>query len=201
MSRATSNTIFNVPNVITAVRFALSIVVFVLIPCEQYLAAMIVFVIAAATDWVDGWWARKFGQVTKLGRMFDPFVDKIIICGTFIFLAAEPASGVAPWMAVVVVGREMLVTAIRGFIEQQGGDFSAQMAGKLKMVFQCVAVAASLLALRHYQQLASLANPLPAWLFWTLHVSVWLAVVLTIYSGVEYIIAAARILSRQGRQA
>src|SRR4051794_37568673 len=136
---------------------------------------MIVFVVAASTDWIDGWWARKYGQVTKLGRIFDPFVDKIIICGTFIFLAAEwPASGIAPWMAVVVMGREMLVTAIRGFIEQQGGDFSAQLMGKLKMVFQCVAVVASLLALRHYQQAGSLTIPLAAWLYWTLHSSVWL---------------------------
>ena len=56
---------------------------------------LFVFVVAASTDWIDGWWARKYGQVTKLGRIFDPFVDKIIICGTFIFLAAEwPASRV-----------------------------------------------------------------------------------------------------------
>src|SRR5262245_7059581 len=160
---------------------------------------MVVFVVAASTDWIDGWYARKYQQVTKLGRMFDPFVDKIIICGTFIFLAAEwPASGVAPWMAVVVMGREMLVTAIRGFIEQQGGDFSAQMAGKLKMVFQCVAAVASLLALRHYQAAGSLTAPLPAWLYWTLHASVWLAVISTVYSGLEYVVAAARIFSRPG---
>src|SRR5262245_40323693 len=159
---------------------------------------MVVFVVAASTDWIDGWYARKYQQVTKLGRMFDPFVDKIIICGTFIFLAAEwPASGIAPWMAVVVVGREMLVTAIRGFIEQQGGDFSAQMAGKLKMVFQCAAVVASLLALRHLHTTDSIGSPLPAWLYWTLHISVWLALILTIYSGLEYIVAAARILSRR----
>jgi CDP-diacylglycerol---glycerol-3-phosphate 3-phosphatidyltransferase len=189
-----ANSIFNVPNVLTAVRFLLSIVVFVLIPLGHYVAAMIVFIVAASTDWIDGWWARKFGQVTKLGRIFDPFVDKIIICGTFIFLAAEPASGITPWMAVVIMGREMLVTAIRSVVEGQGGDFSAQMAGKLKMVFQCVAVVASLLALEHYPQAIS---PLPPWLFWTLHVSVWLAVLSTVYSGLEYIVAAARILSRQ----
>jgi len=195
-----SNKILNVPNVLTAVRFLLSVVVFVLIPLEQYIAAMVVFVIAASTDWIDGWYARKYQQVTKLGRMFDPFVDKIIVCGTFIFLAAEwPQSGIAPWMAVVVMGREMLVTAIRGFIEQQGGDFSAQMAGKLKMVFQCVAAVASLLALRHYQMAGSLTAPLADWLYWTLHVSVWLAVISTVYSGLEYVVAAARMLSRQGR--
>lgn len=206
MAPPTSNTIFNVPNVLTTARFVLSIVVFVLIPLEQYLAATIVFVIAAGTDWLDGWYARKYQQVTKLGRIFDPFVDKIIICGTFIFLAAERGSGITAWMAVVVMGREMLVTAIRGFIEQQGGDFSAQMAGKLKFVFQCVAAVASLVALRHYMLSGSaaaprewLAEPLPPWIYWTLHASVALAVLLTVYSGLEYIVAASRILAKQGR--
>jgi CDP-diacylglycerol--glycerol-3-phosphate 3-phosphatidyltransferase len=192
-----SNTIVNVPNVLTTARFVLSIVVFVLIPLHHYLPAMVIFIIAAATDWIDGWWARKYHQVTKLGRIFDPFVDKIIICGTFIYLAAEVGSGITPWMAVVVVGREMLVTAIRGFIEQQGGDFSAQMAGKLKMVLQCAAVVASLLALRHLHATELVGSPLPAWLYWTLHISVWLALILTVYSGLEYIVAAARMLSKK----
>jgi len=179
--------------------------VFLLIPLGHYFAAMIVFLVAASTDWIDGWWARKFNQVTKLGRIFDPFVDKIIICGTFIFLAAEwPASGIAPWMAVVVMGREMLVTAIRSEIEGRGGDFSAQMAGKLKMVFQCAAVVASLLVLHHFQtsveqNTIETSNSLPTWLYWSLQISVWLAVILTVYSGLEYIVAAVRILSRQDR--
>jgi CDP-diacylglycerol--glycerol-3-phosphate 3-phosphatidyltransferase len=194
-----STTIFNVPNLLTAARFALAVVVFALIPLEQYAAAVVVFVIAAGTDWIDGWWARKYQQVTKVGRIFDPFVDKIIICGAFIFLAAEPGSGIAAWMAVAVMGREMLVTAIRGFIEQQGGDFSAKTLGKLKMVFQCLAVVASLVALRHYQQAGSREAPLPDWLYWTLLVSVWLAVITTVWSGLEYIVAAARILGKQGR--
>jgi CDP-diacylglycerol--glycerol-3-phosphate 3-phosphatidyltransferase len=194
------DTVWNVPNVLTTVRLVLSIVVFVLIPLGLYLPALIVFVIAASTDWVDGWWARKYGQVTKLGRMFDPFVDKIIICGTFILLAAEQLAagrqapeqfyGIAPWMAVVVVGREMLVTALRGFIEQSGGDFSAKFAGKLKMVFQCMAAGASLVALMYFARDAT--AKLPPWLFWTMVVSVWLAVLSTIYSGVEYIFAAGK---------
>ncbi len=193
---STSSAILNVPNVLTTARFVLAVVVFVLIPLEQYLAATVIFVIGAGTDWIDGWWARKYDQVTKLGRIFDPFVDKIIICGAFIMLAAEPGSGILPWMAVVVMGREMLVTAIRGFIEQQGGDFSAQLMGKLKMVVQCVAVVASLIALREYQLAGSRDASLPTWLNYTLHGSVWLAIFLTIYSGVEYIVAAARILGR-----
>jgi CDP-diacylglycerol--glycerol-3-phosphate 3-phosphatidyltransferase len=195
---SSANVIFNVPNVLTAVRLALSIGVFVLIPLGQYLAAMIVFALAAGTDWIDGWWARKYSQVTKLGRIFDPFVDKILICGTFIYLAAIPKSGILPWMAVVVMGREMLVTVIRSFIEEQGGDFSAKTAGKWKMVLQCIAAIASLTALRHFQQSGS-AAALPDWLHWTLQVSVWLALLLTIYSGLEYVFAAARILRTQGR--
>lgn len=202
-----TNAVLNVPNALTTVRFLLSIVVFVLIHRQQYVAALVVFNIAASTDWIDGWWARKYGQVTKLGRIFDPFVDKIIVCGTFIFLAAEwPLSGIAPWMAVVVMGREMLVTAIRSEIEGRGGDFSAQMMGKLKMVFQCVAAVASLVALQYWQQVLLPAGVkpgstdfIPAWLYWSLHVSVWLAVISTVYSGLEYVVAAARILGKQGR--
>lgn len=185
-SKSVWHQFFNIPNQLTAARFVLSLVVFVLIPLEAYIAAMIVFIIAAATDWVDGYWARRYGQVTKLGRVFDPFVDKIIICGAFIFLVAEPNSGIKAWMAVVVVGREMLVTALRGFIEQSGGDFSAKMAGKLKMVFQCLAVAVSLLVLSYAE------NDVPDLFIVVLHGSVWIAVLLTIYSGIGYLLAASK---------
>ncbi len=179
-------TIFNVPNQISAARFLLAVIMFVLIPLQQYLAALVVFVIAASTDWVDGYWARRFDQVTKLGRVLDPFVDKIVICGAFIFLAAETGSGIQAWMAVVVVGRELLVTALRSFIEQGGGDFSANLSGKLKMVFQCVAVGASLVVLMLGRDSA------PSWLLVTLLISVWLAVLSTIQSGISYVIAAAK---------
>lgn len=201
-SKPAGDAVFNVPNVLTTVRLVLSIVVFVLIPLKLYLPALVVFVIAASTDWVDGYWARKYGQVTKLGRIFDPFVDKIIICGTFMFLAAEQYAagqkspeqlyGIAPWMAVVVVGREMLVTALRGLIEQSGGDFSANFAGKLKMVFQCVAAGASLVALMHFARDPEAV--LPPWLFWTMSISAWVAVLSTIYSGVGYVFAASKYL-------
>jgi len=189
------NVVFNVPNQLTAARLVLSIAVFVLIPLQFYLAALVVFVIAAGTDWVDGWWARKYKQVTKLGRVFDPFVDKIIICGTFIFLAAEPNSGIYAWMAVVVMGREMLVTVLRTMVEQSGGDFSAKMAGKLKMVFQCLAVVVSLYVLMQLHDSSAPPSLHPA-LFWLLHISVWVAIISTIYSGLEYVFIAARTLRK-----
>lgn len=194
VANPSADTIWNVPNILTATRLILSILVFVLIPYKAYGAAVVVFTIAASTDWVDGYWARKYGQVTKLGRIFDPFVDKIIICGTFIYLAAEYSrgSGILPWMAVVVVGRELLVTALRSAIEGKGGDFSAKYLAKWKMVFQCLAAIASLVALRqlHLQPDASL----PGWLSSTLVISVWLAMILTIYTGLEYVVIAVRVL-------
>ena len=190
--------VLNVPNLLTAARLLLAIVTFVLLPWGFYVAAMVVFLVAASTDWVDGYWARKFDQVTPLGRIFDPFVDKIIICGMFIFLCAVPRSGILAWMAVVVVGRELMVTVIRSYIERQGGDFSANMPGKLKMVFQCVAVVASLSVLAWGQNVETCwygARGEPALLLAVLTVSVWLAVLSTIYSGVIYVFAAARLLS------
>ena len=141
------------------------------------------------TDWFDGYWARRFNQVTQLGRVFDPFVDKIIVCGMFIFLAAEPISGMPPWMAVVVVGREMLVTALRSAIEQSGGDFSAKMSGKLKMVFQCIAAGGGLLNLMYGSP-----EQTPTWLIWAMPVAVWVAMFLTIYSGIVYVFAAAKLM-------
>jgi CDP-diacylglycerol---glycerol-3-phosphate 3-phosphatidyltransferase len=199
LRRATvSNVVINVPNVLSTLRLVLAIVVFALLPWQEYrttAAALIVFVIAAGTDWIDGYWARRFNQVTKVGRMLDPFVDKIIICGTYIMLAAEQLDadqwyGITGWMAVVVMGREMLVTALRSSIEQAGGDFSAKWSGKWKMVFQCIAVGAAMVCLMYHQS----QGKVPPWLFWTQFLSAWAAVIITVYSGVEYIVAAAKFL-------
>lgn len=185
--------VFNVPNQLSALRLVLSIVLFVLMATENYLSGMAVFLVAAGTDWLDGYWARKYGQITTLGRILDPFVDKIIICGAFIFLVAEPGSGVKAWMAVVVVGRELLVTALRNFLEGEGADFSAKMSGKLKMVLQCAAVLTCLYSLAY---VAGGNHTLPDWLRWTRDVTIWAAVALTLYSGVEYILRAIEIARR-----
>ena len=146
--QAREQPLFNVPNQLTVLRLVLSIVLFVLIAFEILPGRRcVVFIVAAGTDWLDGYLGPPYGQVTTLGRILDPFVDKIIICGTFIFLVAVPTSGVAAWMAVVVVGRELLVTALRSYLEGEGADFSASMSGKLKMVVQCLAAVMSLYAL------------------------------------------------------
>ncbi|HVX61849.1 MAG TPA: CDP-diacylglycerol--glycerol-3-phosphate 3-phosphatidyltransferase [Pirellulales bacterium] len=189
-----SAAVFNLPNQLTVLRLALSLVLFGLITFKLYAIGFFVFVVAASTDWLDGYFARKYGMVTTLGRILDPFVDKIIICGTFICLVADKDSEIQGWMAVVVVGRELLITALRSFLEQQGADFSATMSGKLKMLLQCLAAGASLF------YLSKLAAPeggaSPDWVYYTLVSSVWAALLLTVYSGVEYV-RRAMLLWRQ----
>lgn len=191
MPNQSTSQVFNLPNQITIARLILSIVVFVLIPFHFYAAALVGFIVAAGTDWLDGYIARKYNLVTKLGRILDPFADKFLICGVFIYLAAEPMSGIAAWMAVVVVGRELLVTVIRSFLEGEGIDFSAKMAGKLKMVFQCAAVIASLLVLA---MSSGGGGETASWLKLLLVLFAWLAVLSTIYSGVGYVIAASKLI-------
>jgi CDP-diacylglycerol--glycerol-3-phosphate 3-phosphatidyltransferase len=188
----------NVPNQLTLARILLSVVLFLFLVGEHYITSFVLFVITACTDWIDGYWARKYGQITKLGRVLDPFADKLFICGTFILLAAVPplASGVAPsgvtaWMAVVIVGRELLVTALRTFVEQEGGDFSAKSAGKWKMVLQCIAAGWSLVHLSYVDRATEAwqSTP-PAWMSQGLVIVVWAAVLLTVYSAVGYVQAA-----------
>ena len=186
--------VFNVPNKLSAARLVLSVIVCALIPLEFYSAALVLFIIAAGTDWLDGWYARKYNMVTKLGRVLDPFCDKVLICGTFILLAVEMDSSLFPWwgriagwMAVVVVSRELLVTVLRSMIEGAGGDFSAKMAGKLKMWFQCIVVGASLLALA----MADGKGGVPVWLLAVIAISAWVAVISTLQSGWNYVVAAS----------
>jgi CDP-diacylglycerol--glycerol-3-phosphate 3-phosphatidyltransferase len=189
--------IFNVPNKISAARLVLAFIFFGLLPFKLYWIGLFVFLLAAGTDWIDGWYARKYDMVTKLGRVLDPFCDKILICGAYILLAVEMDAGfpwfakIAGWMAVVVVGRELLVTVLRSMIEGAGGDFSAKMAGKLKMWFQCIAVGACLVGLA---MKASAAGAIPSWLHWLIVVSVWVSVISTVHSGWLYVKAAAEYL-------
>jgi CDP-diacylglycerol--glycerol-3-phosphate 3-phosphatidyltransferase len=87
-------------------------------------------------------------------------------------------------MATVVVGRELLVTSLRGLIEGQGGDFSAKQLGKWKMVLQCAALVSVMLELAQ--------TVVPVWLHWTSVVLIWIAIVLTIVSGLEYVMLATK---------
>jgi CDP-diacylglycerol---glycerol-3-phosphate 3-phosphatidyltransferase len=194
--------VFNFPNQLTSLRLLLSVVMFGFITQDYYLTSFVLFVIAAGTDWLDGYYARKYSQVTTLGRILDPFADKVIVCGTFIFLVADATmhgvpGGLRAWIVVVIVGRELLVTALRSFIEDRGSDFSAKMSGKLKMVLQCIAAGTCLFYLYRYegkQPPHCLSEAMTDWVWWVLVVFLWSSVALTVYSGLVYIRAAVRLL-------
>src|SRR5947199_3179108 len=112
--------VFNVPNQLTAARFVLSLVLFVLISWQLWIACLAVFAVAAFTDWLDGYIARKQGITSTLGRNLDPLVDKIMICGAYTFLIAEEPAHVRPWMVTIVVARELIITGLRSFMANIG---------------------------------------------------------------------------------
>jgi phosphatidylglycerophosphate synthase len=158
--------------------------------------AVVLFILAAATDFFDGYLARKWDVVSMFGRLMDPFCDKVLVLGAFIFLAgprfSNPewidqgdfftmVSGVYPWMVVVIIARELLVTSIRDVLESMGHKAGAKWAGKLKMIFQSFAIPAVLLLVVNFkpdenESVMTLINVL-----------VWSMVVITVWSGLPYI--------------
>ena len=191
------------PNQITAARLVATVLCFVCLSLGWYGYSLGAFLFAAATDWVDGYWARRWGPITRLGRVLDPLADKLLICGVFVYLAAIPESDVAPWMAVVILARELLVTALRSAVESSGGDFSARWLGKQKMVWQCVAAAMSLLQVAGW---AGVRWPGP-WIVWDyatftiVDFSIWGCLVMTVWSGIDYAYGALRAARSAGDKA
>jgi len=193
----------NLPNKITTARLLLAVVLFVLLdllgrgdslpgwPLATVCAAL--FILVTATDALDGYYARKLGQVSDFGRIADPAVDKVIICGSFIFLSAVPWGRVIipPWIVVAIVGREFIVTALRGYMELKGHAFGADPAGKAKMIAQCVAIPA-VLGTRIFDD--AFAPEPPGWtqgVEWFAVGMVWVTLLLTVLSGVGYVRKAA----------
>jgi CDP-diacylglycerol--glycerol-3-phosphate 3-phosphatidyltransferase len=233
----------NVPNTLTLLRVFFAVIVFTLLALHRYDLALLFFLLASATDFLDGWWARHFKQITVFGRVMDPFADKLLVCGVFICLVAIPEMVsdkadypawlmLQPWMVIVIIGRELLVTSLRAFIEGTGGDFSAKWVGKLKMVLQCAAIILALLYLsggaewniassadgqellvqEFYrpevtaQKTTVLAQGLDhmfgtkTWrktVFFTMLASFWLTFGVTLLSGLDYSIHAAKMIRKQ----
>ena len=141
------------PNRITAIRFLGSLILFVLFAFNEsglsdldwyFPTCFWLFIVTALTDFLDGWMARRENHVTAFGRIADPFVDKVLVLGSMIFMAVMDWSRdwFPAWIVVTVLAREFLVTGIRGYVESLGKEFPADWFGKIKMVVQCVAIAA-----------------------------------------------------------
>ena len=113
-------TAFNLPNRLTLSRLLLAIVFFIFLSYRYYNVALGAFLFAWLTDWLDGYLARKKGLLTDFGRIADPFVDKIIVCGGFILLIQHARDIMPSWMVVVIVAREFLVNSLRSLFRIKG---------------------------------------------------------------------------------
>jgi CDP-diacylglycerol---glycerol-3-phosphate 3-phosphatidyltransferase len=189
---AARHTLLNVPNILSLVRIPLAVAVFACIVQQVWLAALVLFVIACVTDWLDGWWARKYGPLTLVGRNLDPLTDKILVCGTFIYLVRVDGAGIDPWMVTVVVIRELAVTGIRGMVEATGRKFGADWFGKLKMALQCAVLIGVFLI--QWWHAAGFERTVLDVLERIQLVLLWLMLAATIGSGVQYVVKAVRML-------
>lgn len=182
---------WNVPNLLSLSRLPLAVVLFACISYEAWPAGLAVFAAAVFTDWLDGWWARRFDQQSPVGRSLDPLTDKVLLAGALVYFIPVPEAGVAPWMATVVVARELLVTGLRGTVEAAGKKFGADWFGKLKTVLQSAAVAGVLVqqTLRgaHADAAVAALAPVQAGLLYAMLAA-------TVGSLVQYTVKAWRLL-------
>ncbi|MBI3820867.1 MAG: CDP-diacylglycerol--glycerol-3-phosphate 3-phosphatidyltransferase [Planctomycetes bacterium] len=199
---------------ITAARFVLSIILYIILGYILFdepeggnangilkWAAYIIFVIAALTDLVDGAVARRTGM-SDFGRVADPFVDKVLIVGTLVFLVTVPEirKTIPTWSVVLIVAREFLVTGVRGYVESKGMKLPADAWGKSKMILQCLGAGGGLLLLTHANKTSPCSTPwlhdfFVNWVPLLTAIVWWSAVVITFYSGVGYFLRASKYLS------
>lgn len=193
----------NLPNAITLSRLFLTAAFVIFISRETtafYFTALILFVIAAASDWLDGWLARKMNLVTPLGKLLDPLADKILVSAAFIFFSAK---GICPvWVTALIIGREFLVTGLRQIAIEAGQVLAADSLGKWKTTFQLIYLIAGLvwftLETRAPNEglMAMLHGLTKPWGegAWLLPISLFGAVLLTVVSGWNYLWASRGLL-------
>ena len=165
----------NLPNALTLLRIFLVpfLVVVLLTKFEgREIVALAIFLTATLTDFLDGWLARRRGEITTLGTLLDPIADKLLISAAFISLVEV---GLVPaWMVVVVVGREFAVTGLRAIASDQGVLIAASAWGKVKMASQIVAISLLILS----ERFGFFTLPAKAML--------WLVVAVALGSGAQY---------------
>jgi CDP-diacylglycerol--glycerol-3-phosphate 3-phosphatidyltransferase len=191
----------HIPNSLTFGRLVLTVVFLVMLlmsprfyakgerPFPDFLDyAFIIFVIAGLTDVIDGPVARKYNLTTKFGRMFDPLIDKVLVCGAFVCFAkiGEPklfdfnsaTTAIINWsVAGVIILREVYVTTLRHIAEARGINFAATTSGKIKMFIQVFAIGTVVIKIAHVQT--------AVWGYWFTTITYAIALIVTIVSGLR----------------
>lgn len=170
----------NLPNKLTIARVLAVPVFVVLYLLNYYLAAFVIFILASITDTLDGKIARKYNLVTNFGKIMDPLADKVLVYAAFCLLIQN---GLMPgWMLIVILTREFAVSGMRTVAASEGIVIAAAMSGKIKTVLQMIAVPALLL------ESVFTTGTFGLFVYWVAQVFLWASLVMTIYSGAEYII-------------
>jgi CDP-diacylglycerol--glycerol-3-phosphate 3-phosphatidyltransferase len=175
----------NLPNLLSIVRILLVpplvVVLLTKIPGKEWWGLGL-FLLAAGMDFLDGYVARRRQQVTRLGTLLDPAADKILMSAAFISLVEL---GLAPaWMVVVIIAREFAVSSLRSFASAEGLVIPSVVSGKIKTGVQIVSVALLII----HDQLGEFRHLAP--------ISLWVAMAVTLYSGVEYFLRYGRLILR-----
>ncbi len=197
MTTGQPNQIINLPNALTVARIAVIPLLALILMSPSRSAgfwAAILFAVASITDWLDGYLARRMGIVTIFGKFLDPIADKLIVMAALIMIL--PFNRVPAWMVLVILGREIIITGLRGIASSEGIVIHASDLGKYKTIFQIVAILGLVL---HYDY---------NWFFGISHTLLtvnmhnvgmfflWIATILTAWSGVDYLIRFIRIIVR-----
>ncbi len=170
----------NLPNKLSTLRILLVPVIIILLFLNTFagdLAALIIFILAALTDKYDGYYARKYDLITALGKILDPLADKLLIYG--VLIAFVQLGKITAWPVIIIIARGLAVTGLRVVAADQGSVIAASMWGKVKTTIQIITVIALIID--------PLIINLPYLLVRSL---IWIAVLITIYSGYKYFAGA-----------
>src|SRR5436305_1419750 len=175
--------ILNLPNSLTLFRiFLVPFLVVVLLTKYSDFLGLGIFLVAAITDFFDGYFARRMKKITRMGQLLDPIADKLLMSAAFISLVEL---GLArAWMVVIIIGREFAVSGLRSIAAQQGVTIAASPLGKTKMISQVIAI--SLLIISYE----------PGERRFTSELALWLVVLFSLVSGVDYFLKFARSVLR-----
>jgi len=185
----------NLPNSITLSRiFSIPLLVWILSGShfssangEKELLASALFIAAAMTDGIDGYLARKRDQITTMGILLDPIADKLLIAAAFIVLVQINPALVPAWVAIVVIGREFLVSGLRSIAASEGFTIEASNLGKFKMVVQIVSVVAVILDHRWKEWPLYGHYIFPV--HWVAYMAIWFMVCVSLVSAIDYFVA------------
>ncbi|MBE6029228.1 MAG: CDP-diacylglycerol--glycerol-3-phosphate 3-phosphatidyltransferase [Clostridiales bacterium] len=179
----------NLPNQLTIGRVCAIPLFIILLMMGFRVAATVLFLLAAFTDMLDGKIARKYNLVTNFGKLMDPLADKLLTMAAFVCLVE--LGDIPAWMVVVILGREFIITGMRQVAAAEGIVIAAGWSGKIKTVCQMIAI--PLLMLNNWPcSMLPFNLPLD-------QIALWAALVMTIWSGAEYIIKNKQVFSMKNK--